>query len=84
MISLKSEDAQRGPVYEEGGFIIDTRPSRPNRVEDIACPEGTTSEIIVIAKTMGLGYPEVLHLRLRPPPRIQLISAPIIKMLKQI
>ena len=61
MISVKSEDAQRGPVYEEDGFIIDTRHSRPNRVEDTACPEGTTSEIIVIAKTMGLGYPEVLE-----------------------
>ena len=55
MISVKSGDAQRGPVYEEDGFIIDTRRSHPNRVED------TASEIIVIAKTMGLGYPEVLE-----------------------
>ena len=32
-------------------FIIDTRPSYTNRVEVTGCPEGTISEINVIAKT---------------------------------
>ena len=61
MISKVCNDDRRGLVYQEGGFIIDTRLSYPKRVEETECPEGTTSEINVIAKTMGPGYPKVLE-----------------------
>ena len=61
MISEKSYDRQTGPVYQDDGFTIDTRPSYPSRPEQTECPEGTTSESNVIAQTMGPGYPEVLE-----------------------
>ena len=60
-ISEKCYDGQTGPIYQEDGFIIDTRPSYPNRVEETECPEGTTSEINIIANTIGPGYPELFE-----------------------
>ena len=47
----KCYDGHTGPIYQEDGFIIDTRSSYTNRVEVTGCLEGTTSEINVIAKT---------------------------------
>ena len=51
MIIEKCYDGHTGPIYQEDHFIIDTRPSYTNTVEVTGCPEGTTSEINVIAKT---------------------------------
>lgn len=55
MVSETCYSGQTGPVYQEDGFKIQTRPQYPNRVEGTEQLEATNSAINVVAKSMGPG-----------------------------
>ena len=61
MISKTCYNDQRGPVYQEDGYTIESRPGFPYREERNEQLEKANSASNVLTKSMGAGYPEVIQ-----------------------
>ena len=61
MISDTCYNDQRGPVYQEDGYTIETRPAFPYKEERNEQLEKVNLASNVLTKSTGAGYPEVIQ-----------------------